>query len=70
MSRQDDENVLLNEAVVAAADFLFSLCRGDAMQIARGEGAIFVFKRSEDVDRFLQLYASCAAETEPDSESN
>ena len=68
---------LLTEAVKAAADFLFGLCRSEAMQITIGPGAIFVFKRSEDVERFMKAYYSLVGQhDEPDekpdldSESN
>lgn len=72
----DFRDKLLTEAVKAAADFLFGLCRSEAMQITIGPGAIFVFKRSEDVERFMKAYSLVGQHDEPDekpdldSESN
>jgi len=74
---EDDEEVpedvdlrdrLLTSAVKASADFLFGLCRSEAMQITIGSGAIFVFKRSEDVERFMKAYYSLVGQhdDEPD----
>ena len=64
----DFRDKLLTEAVKAAADFLFGLCRSEAMQITIGPGAIFVFKRSEDVERFMKAYYSLVGQhdDEPD----